>query len=73
LLLPGEDAAACGVSDRDGARGGGFVSRGVKVAQGGVLCFYHGQHPLSPLHEGSMVTAGTKYVVRSDVTGSDAG
>jgi len=52
-----------------GGSGGGRkkVSRGVKVAQGSVLCFFHGQHPLSPLHEGSLVTSGTKYVARSDV------
>jgi hypothetical protein len=49
------------------AGGSRRVARGVKAAQGSVLCFYHGEHPLSPLHEGSLVTAGTKYVVRTDV------
>jgi hypothetical protein len=39
----------------------------VHVPKGGALCFFHGEHPLSPLHEGSLVTAGTKTVVRSDV------
>lgn len=29
--------------------------------------FYHGNHPLSPLHEGAVVTQGIKYVVRTDV------
>ncbi|CAL1132136.1 unnamed protein product [Cladocopium goreaui] len=39
----------------------------VPATRGSVLCFYHGEHPLSPLHEGEMVTVGTKYIVRSDV------
>jgi len=39
----------------------------VKVPQGGVLCFYHGDHHLSQWHEGSLVTKGTKYVIRSEV------
>lgn len=39
----------------------------VKVPQGGALCFFHGEHPLSLWHEGSTVSAGTKYVVRSEV------
>jgi hypothetical protein len=67
FILPEEDPTTCDVGGGAGRRSGGMVSRGVKVAQGGVLCFFHGQHPLSPLHEGSVVTAGTKYVVRSDV------
>lgn len=41
--------------------------RTVNVPKGGALCFFHGEHPLSPLHEGSLVTAGTKTIVRSDV------
>ena len=41
--------------------------RGVRVAQGSVLCFFHGEHELSMLHEGSEVTRGVKHVVRSDV------
>lgn len=44
-----------------------FVSGEVPAVRGAVLCFWHGQHPLSPLHEGSLVTRGTKYIVRSDV------
>jgi len=39
----------------------------VAAEQGAALCFFHGQHPLSPLHEGSLVTSGTKYIVRTDV------
>lgn len=39
----------------------------VRPKRGAALCFFHGQHPLSPVHEGGLVTRGTKYVVRSDV------
>jgi len=39
----------------------------VSVPQGSVLCFFHGDHELSPLHEGSLVTRGVKHIVRSDV------
>lgn len=39
----------------------------VSVPQGSVLCFFHGNHQLSPLHEGSLVTRGVKRIVRSDV------
>ena len=34
---------------------------------GSALIFPHGSHPLSPLHEGSVVTEGLKYVLRSDI------
>merc|ERR1712048_555728 len=39
----------------------------MKAPRGGAVCFFHGEHPLSPLHEGGLVTAGTKYITRSDV------
>jgi hypothetical protein len=39
----------------------------VQPSQGSVLCFYHGHHPLSLQHEGSLVSKGTKYVARTDV------
>ena len=40
----------------------------VKVPQGSALCFWHGNHILSPLHEGSHVMdGGTKFVIRTDV------
>ena len=38
-----------------------------RVAQGGALCFFHGEHPLSPLHEGTRVLRGVKFVVRTDI------
>ncbi|CAJ1347086.1 unnamed protein product [Effrenium voratum] len=41
--------------------------REVPARRGSVLCFFHGEHPLSLLHEGALVTAGTKYIVRSEV------
>ena len=38
---------------------------------GAALCFYHGHHPLSPLHEGAPLKpsegASPKYVIRTDV------
>lgn len=43
------------------------LMRTVHVPKGGALCFFHGEHPLSLLHEGSLVTEGTKTIVRSDV------
>ena len=48
----------------------------VRVPRGGALCFFHGEHPLSPLHEGSQVKRGAKHVIRTDVlyhAGSCAG
>ena len=47
----------------------GHCSRVVSVApsQGSALCFFHGNHPLSPWHEGGALTAGTKYVLRTDI------
>jgi hypothetical protein len=39
----------------------------VAATQGAALCFYHGNHPLSHLHEGSVINAGTKYIIRTDV------
>lgn len=39
----------------------------VKPEQGSALCFFHGYHPLSPLHQGDLVTEGTKYVARTEV------
>eukprot|EP00931_Biecheleriopsis_adriatica_P079240 TRINITY_DN52643_c0_g1_i1.p1 TRINITY_DN52643_c0_g1~~TRINITY_DN52643_c0_g1_i1.p1 ORF type:complete len:342 (-),score=71.31 TRINITY_DN52643_c0_g1_i1:55-1080(-) len=38
-----------------------------RAPRGGAVCFFHGEHPLSPLHEGGLVTKGTKYIIRSDV------
>ena len=46
-------------------RSGTLVS--VAVPKGSVLCFFHGDHEHSLLHEGSLVTKGVKRIVRSDV------
>lgn len=42
-------------------------ARGVEPRAGTVLCFPHGDTMGSLVHEGSMVTQGTKYIVRTDV------
>merc|ERR1711972_793331 len=39
----------------------------VPASRGAALFFYHGEHPLSQLHEGSRVSRGTKYIIRVDV------
>ena len=70
LIENDDDSCPVGGGEGGGGGGGGRrrrVVRGVKASQGSILCFFHGEHPLSPLHEGSLVTAGTKYVVRTDV------
>jgi len=57
----------------DGFEGGCttfFVnSKAVKVEpeMGSGLLFFHGRHSASPLHEGSLLTKGRKYVLRSDI------
>jgi hypothetical protein len=35
--------------------------------KGTAVFFYHGDHNLSPLNEGSVVTEGTKYIIRTDL------
>ena len=39
----------------------------VRPRTGSALLFFHDRHPLSPLHEGSDVIRGEKYVLRTDV------
>lgn len=51
--------------DNEGDGETGFLE--VQPKQGSVLCFYHGHHPLSQLHEGAVVHSGIKYVARTDV------
>jgi 2OG-Fe(II) oxygenase superfamily len=48
---------------------GCVVARSVAPIQGSILCFPHGQgvDNVGLVHEGSAVTKGTKYVMRSDV------
>lgn len=39
----------------------------VRTPKGGVLCFPHGHHPDSPLHEGAEIHKGVKYIIRTEV------
>jgi len=39
----------------------------VNPVSGSALVFFHGAHEDSPLHEGSLLRKGSKYVLRSDV------
>lgn len=39
----------------------------VRTALGGALCFPHGTHPQHCMHSSQRITAGTKYIIRSDV------
>jgi hypothetical protein len=46
---------------------GSRQSVAVKPVRGMACVFQHGESPLSPEHEGSVVHGGRKYVLRSDV------
>lgn len=50
-----------------GAAGEAVV--GVTPVAGSALCFWHGEHPDSPLHEGAPLLSGAarKYVLRTDI------
>ena len=50
-----------------GSSEGVLEARGVSPRVGNVLIFPHGESSESLIHEGSAVTQGTKYVIRSDV------
>eukprot|EP00935_MAST-01C_sp_MAST-1C-sp1_P000876 g876.t1 len=39
----------------------------VEPKQGAALCFFHGTHELSALHESASIGSGTKFIIRSDV------
>jgi hypothetical protein len=39
----------------------------VQTPKGAILCFPHGMHPQHCVHAGEMVTAGKKYIIRTDV------
>jgi len=39
----------------------------VDPKMGSALLFFHGPHASSPLHEGSLLKKGRKYVLRTDV------
>ena len=47
---------------------GALEARGVAPARGCVLCFPHGETaPRALVHEGAQLSAGVKYIVRTDV------
>lgn len=50
-----------------GAEFGSLETIGVRPRIGSALCFPHGDTAGSLVHEGSATTAGTKYIIRSDV------
>ena len=39
----------------------------VRTPLGGALCFPHGMHPLHCVHGSQPITAGTNYIIRTDV------
>lgn len=39
----------------------------VTPCQGTGVAFFHGDHPMSPYHEGSIVNEGSKYIIRTDI------
>jgi hypothetical protein len=39
----------------------------VRTPLGGALCFPHGMHPLHCMHSSQEITAGTKYIIRTDI------
>jgi len=43
------------------------ISAQVPPTTGMALCFFHGDHPDSPRHEGSPVLHGVKYVIQTDL------
>jgi len=51
----------------DGCAPGTIAAAGVSPTEGGCLCFPHGDAEDSPVHEGSPVNAGLKYIIRTDV------
>ena len=42
------------------------IFESVLPVPGDAVCFFHGSHHLSPLHEGALVRDGVKYIVRTD-------
>ncbi|WP_444943159.1 oxidoreductase [Microbulbifer sp. ZKSA006] len=39
----------------------------VRTPAGAVLCFPHGMHPLHRVHSSTLITAGIKYIIRTDM------
>lgn len=70
---------SCLIYLNDGVEGGDTIfyvnekSIPVTPKKGNAVFFYHGNHKLSPLHEGSVVTLGTKYIIRTDLLCKSSG
>lgn len=64
LLSDDYDGGSTRFFDRE--HPGGVVAE-TRTPLGAALCFPHGFHPDSPLHEGSPVTRGVKYMIRTEV------
>jgi len=45
----------------------------VKSPKGAALCFPHGMHPLHCVHSSEPISAGTKYIIRTDILFGDRG
>ena len=54
-------------SHRPAPQAGETTTIDVRTPLGGALCFPHGTHPLHCVHGSQPITAGTKYIIRSDV------
>jgi hypothetical protein len=39
----------------------------VSTPKGAALCFPHGTHPQHCLHAGEAISAGVKYIIRTDI------
>ena len=52
---------------RPAPRGGEASIVDVRTPLGGALCFPHGMHPLHCVHGSQPISAGTKYIIRTDV------
>lgn len=48
-------------------RGDNVAHVDVRTPAGSILCFPHGMHPLHCIHSSEPITAGVKYIIRSDV------
>ena len=49
------------------SKGRNNFNHNVRTPQGGVLCFPHGTHPQHCVHSSTAVSAGAKYIIRTDV------
>jgi hypothetical protein len=73
IYLTGEEECSQGGQTTffpDAKNEDGFVSsRAIKVdpQRGAAVAFFHGDHNLSPLHEGTELVEGFKYIIRTDV------